>query len=169
MVFQIPWHAAHRGQHLASTVPHLSPTLVYSGYLGSELTGETLPSLLPKFRLETPPLWCQLSHVSTGREMSQWRASVFLHSHASCDPSDSLLKLIYRSTRCSLASEPSCLAAEAKMCNTKHKIQEDGQGVEGSEVLWKLIFNGSRSSGGRHFGIVIRCFCIIYIVVLNPW
>ena len=58
---------------------------------------------------------CQLFRVSTGREVPQWWASVFsLHSHGSCDPGGSLLKLIHSSSGCRLASESSCLSAEVK-------------------------------------------------------
>lgn len=86
MVFHIPWDAAHKGQHLSSTVLHLSLPLAWGGYAGSELTGETLPSCVSKCSLRLTHCDCQHFHVSIGRAVSQRSPTVStLHSYASCD------------------------------------------------------------------------------------
>ena len=51
-------------------------------------------------------------------------------SYASCDPVDRLLQLIHRSRGSDFASEPSCLATEAKRTMSQLTvIMEPGQGI----------------------------------------
>lgn len=114
VAFHIPSHAAHKEQHLSSSVLHLSLPLAFGWYSGAELTGYIFLAGCQTSDMRIPLCDCQQFHVSIGMAVSQWLHLSFHAFHMLYVTELKVsLRSIYRSTGCSLASKATCLTTEA--------------------------------------------------------